>query len=264
MSGGTGAGMLWAASILEINPDCKVSIESVGQGKHKVLIADHFYAHPEEVAHLGLNLYYTHAPTLVGSYPGARAVVTLDTRPLIEKLGELWGEPLVPYFSDYHPVIFGAIINDESQLTIWQRQPHIDPGVTMMVYLNPEGLCAGGTGIYRHNPTGLERLPIVITPELVRLAERHGLSVDTFKSQEGWDGYAEFLNTVLFDSHYAAPENEYINDGNEFWELLHLVEMQPNRMVLFDARMPHSQYLKPDHFRDYYRITQIMYFCGHD
>lgn len=256
--------MLWAKEVLELNPDCRVTLQHVGQAKHKALVADDFYAHPEEMARLALNLYYTDAPGLVGSYPGHRAAVTLDTGPLIRTLAELWGEPLEPYFSDYHPVIFGAILNSQPNLSVWQRQPHIDPGVTMMVYLNPPGLCAGGTGIYRHRPTGLERLPIAVTPELVRLAERHGLRADTFKTQEGWDGYGEFLNTVLFDPRYAAPENEYINDGNEFWELLHLVEMQPNRMVLFDARMPHSQYIKPEHYRDYYRITQIMYFRGHD
>lgn len=36
---------------------------------------------------------------------GGRAVVTLDTGPLIRKLSDLWGEPLEPYFKNHHPVI---------------------------------------------------------------------------------------------------------------------------------------------------------------
>ena len=58
--------------------------------------------------------------------------------------------------------------------------------------------------------------------------------------------------------------NTYINDGNEFWEFLHLIEMRHNRLVIFDGRMPHSQYLKEEQFQDYYRINQIMYFKGQD
>ncbi len=48
--------MLWSKDILEVNPDCRVTVEYVGPGKHKVLIADNFYQHPLEVGRLALNL----------------------------------------------------------------------------------------------------------------------------------------------------------------------------------------------------------------
>ena len=44
--------MLWSKDILEVNPDCRVSVEYVGPGKHKCLIADDFYRNPQEVAGL--------------------------------------------------------------------------------------------------------------------------------------------------------------------------------------------------------------------
>ncbi len=69
---------------------------------------------------------------------------------------------------------------------------------------------------------------------------------------------------MIFNPNYAMRENAYINDGNEFWELLSLIEMRPNRLVIFDGRMPHSQHIQPDQFRDFYRINQILYFKGHD
>lgn len=253
--------MLWSKHILEVNPDCKVTVHRVGKGQHKVLLADDFYRHPEEVGALALNLYYTDTPGLVGSYPGARAMVTLDTAPLIQTLGELWGEPLRPHFSEYQPVIFSAISNKAYKLSPWQRQPHIDQGVTAMMYLNPEGMCAGGTGLYRHRPTGLERLPIQTAAELLEVARQHGFTPEQVKSQ---DGYAEFLNTVFFNPNYAVKENRYINDGNDYWELLYLVEMRPNRLVIFDGRVFHSQHIRPDQYVDYYRINQILYFQGHD
>ncbi len=40
--------------------------------------------------------------------------------------------------------------------------------------------------------------------------------------------------------------------------------MHPNRLVILDGRMPHSQHIQPDQFRDFYRINQILYFKGHD
>lgn len=253
--------MVWSPDVLAVNPRCTVATHRVGPSGRKVLLADDFYLYPERVSELALNLYYTESRSLVGSYPGSRAVITLDTHPLIETLGKLWGEPLIPFHSDYHPVIFSAIINRDYELTPWQRQPHIDQGITAMVYLNPEELCSGGTGLYRHRPTGLDRIPIELTADLIRLAGRHGISAETLRTQEG---YAEFLNTVIFNPDFAVKENTYINDGNEFWELLFLIQMKPNRLVIFDGRMFHSQHILPGQFQDFFRINQILYFRGHD
>ncbi len=71
------------------------------------------------------------------------------------------------------------------------------------------------------------------------------------------------MNTVMFNPSYAMPRNVYINDGNGYWELLYLIEMKPNRLVILDGRMPHSQHIQPGQFRDYYRINQIPYLKGH-
>lgn len=252
---------MWSAEILEVNPGCDVAVHRIGPAGHKILLADNFYQHPQKIAELALGLYYTESRAVVGSYPGSRAMITLDTTPLIQTLGKLWGEPLRPFHAEYHPVIFSAIQNRDYRLTPWQRQPHIDQGVTAMVYLNPEEMCSGGTGLYRHRPTGLSRVPIGLTPELTRLAQQHGISAQALRTQ---DGYAEFMNTVFFRPEYAVRENRYINDGNEYWELLYKIEMKPNRLVIFDGRTFHSQHIAPDQFRDYFRMNQILYFQGHD
>ncbi len=91
----------------------------------------------------------------------------------------------MPFHSDYHPVIFSAIINRNYQLNAWQRQPHLDQGVTVMVYLNPEELCSGGTGLYRHRPTGLDRLPIAMTSDVIQLAQQHGMNTAVLKREDG-------------------------------------------------------------------------------
>lgn len=253
--------MLWSRDILAVNPQCRVSVEEVGPNKRKVLLADGFYLHPEQVSALALNLFYTPSRSLVGSYPGSRAIVTLDTFPLLDTLSDLWGEPLRPYHTDYHPVVFSAIINRDIELTPWQRQPHIDQGVTAMVYLNPDDTCSGGTGLYAHRPTGLDRIPIELSPRLLQLGSQHGFSSTSLTSP---DSYAEFLNTGIFNPDYATKDNSYINQGNDYWQLLYLVQMKHNRLVIFDGRMPHSQFIEGTQFQDCFRINQILYFHGHD
>lgn len=145
--------------------------------------------------------------------------------------------------------------------TPWQRQPHIDQGVTAMVCVNPEEMCSGGIVLYRHRPTDLSRVPIGMKAELETLAQQYGFSDHAFRTQ---DGYAEFINRVFFRPEYAAKENSYINDGNEYWELLYRIDMQPNRLAIFDGRMSHSQHIAPTQFRDYFRMNQILYLQGHD
>ncbi len=252
---------MWSADVLEVNPACDVTVHHVGTANHKVLLADNFYRHPQKIAELALGLYYTESRAVVGSYPGSRAMITLDTTPLIHTMSKLWGEPLKPFHAEYHPVIFSAIQNRDYKLTSWQRQPHIDQGVTAMVYLNPEEMCSGGTGLYRHRPTGLSRVPIGLTTDLTLLAQQHGISAQALRTQ---DGYAELMNTVFFRPEYAAKDNAYINDGNEYWELLYRIDMKPNRLVIFDGRMFHSQHIAQGQFRDYFRMNQILYFQGHD
>lgn len=252
---------MWSADVLEVNPACTVTVHHVGPANHKVLLADNFYQHPQKIAELALGLYYTESRAVVGSYPGSRAMITLDTTPLIQTLSKFWGEPLKPFHAEYHPVIFSAIRNRDYRLTPWQRQPHIDQGISAMVYLNPEELCSGGTGLYRHRLTGLTRVPIGLTAELAKLAQEHGISAQALRTQEG---YAELMNTVFFRPEYAVKENAYINDGNEFWELLYQIEMKPNRLAIFDGRVFHSQHIAQSQFRDYIRMNQILYFQGHD
>jgi hypothetical protein len=188
-------------------------------------------------------------------------MITLNTTPPIQMLSKFWGEPLRPFHTEYHPVIFSAILNRDYQLTPWQRQPHIDQGMTAMVYLNPEDMCSGGTGLYRHRPSGLCRVPLGMTAELAKLAQQHGFSDQAIRTQAG---YAEFINRVFFRQEYAANENSYINDGSEYWELIYRIDMKPNRLVIFDGRMFHSQHIARTQFQNYFRMNQILYLRGHD
>jgi len=182
-----------------------------------------------------------------GNFPGDRSMIWLDTEPLIATLSELWGSPLAPYQA-YQPVVFSALMHPEgARLTVDQRLPHVDPGVTAMIYLNPDAGCAGGTGLYRHRLTGLERIPPGPTPAIREPAARCG-----------------FQDAIVFNPLFAAPEGEYVNDGNDFWELLYLVEMRHNRLVIFDGRTPRSQHIQAGQYSQRIRLNQILYLKARD
>ncbi|WP_447968217.1 DUF6445 family protein [Nitrospira sp. M1] len=241
--------------LFSINVNCDVKVTYVGHGQHKVVTADHFYRHPEKVFAFAQHLPYTNRFEIIGNFPGYRAVAHKDTQPVIQAISQLWNASLHPTFSP-QLVVFSRITNNRYHLNIGQRQPHIDQDITAMIWLNPLESCAGGTGLFRHKPTNLERLPKIPNQEIRALADHFDLADEFFNDP---DGYENFQNSMIFNPLFACQENRYINEGNEYWELLHLIEMKPNRLMIFDGRCFHSQYIQPEHYTNEFRVNQILY-----
>ncbi len=238
-----------------INPHGRVSINHVGRGQHRVVMVEQFYQYPDKVLQLALELPYTDQFEIVGNFPGVRASVNVDTEPVVQAIGEFWGLRLSPFFRP-QPAVFQGITTHHYRLNIGQRQPHIDQDITAMVYLNPVESCMGGTGLYRHRPTELERVPLVPDQAMRALADRLELSDGFFNSAEG---YENFQNSMIFNPLFATSENAYINDGNAYWELLFLIPMKPNCLIIFDGRCFHSQYIQSDQYTQAFRVNQVFY-----
>ncbi len=238
--------------VFVVNPKPDVTVERVGAGKHRVVLVDGFYKHPDRVVELARSLSYVGGGN--GNFPGVRALMSVDTRHLIGATGELWGERLES-FDAFHPVIFSGL-QGGIPLNNGQRQPHLDPGVSALIYLNPSDQCTGGTGLYRHKLTGLEKLPLQPTAEIAQLAVRCGINPESLKTTQG---YTAFQDNIIFNPLFAARGNDYVNEGNDFWERIYLVEMKFNRMVVFDGRQFHSQHLKETDYREHSRLNQLLY-----
>ena len=133
-----------------INPHCRVSVNHVGLGQHKVVLVDDFYQYPDSVLQLALERPYTDQFEIVGNFPGVRASVNVNTDHIVQAISDFWGMRLYPFFHP-QPAVFQGITTQHYRLNIGQRQPHIDQDITAMVYLNPAESCMGGTGLYRHN-----------------------------------------------------------------------------------------------------------------
>ena len=241
--------------LLAINPHHTVSIHHIGLGQHQVVVVDNFYQHPQDVLQVALNLPYTDRFEIVGNFPGVRASLNLETQQLVDTLSSLWGCPLFTFFTP-QPVVFQGIKTRDYRLNVGQRQPHIDQDITAMVYLNPADSCTGGTGLYRHLPTKLERVPIIPDATIRQLADQLELSDEFFATPEG---YENFQNSMIFNPLFARRNNTYINEGNEYWELLKLIDMRPNRLIIFDGRCFHSQYIQSGDYDQAFRVNQIFY-----
>ncbi len=148
----------------------------------------------------------------MGNFPGVRACLDHEHRELVEAMSAIWGCPLY-IFSSPQPVVFQGIKTDNYQLNVGQRQPHIDQDITAMVYLNPAGSCTDGTGVYRHRPTGLERVPPMPDRTIRQLADQLEPSSEFFTSPKG---YENFKNSIIFNPLFACRDNRYINEGNGY------------------------------------------------
>ncbi|MDH5698689.1 MAG: DUF6445 family protein [Nitrospirota bacterium] len=243
------------SDIFALNPHQTVSIQRVGLGQHQVVVVDNFYQYPDEILQVALSLPYTDRFEIVGNFPGVRARLDHEHRKLVESMSAIWGCPLFTFFSP-QPIVSQGIKTENYRLNVGQRQPHIDQDITAMVYLNPADSCTGGTGVYRHRPTGLERVPPMPDATIRQLANQLELSDEFLTSPEG---YENFQNSMIFNPLFACRDNAYINDGNEYWELLKLIEMRPNRLMMFDGRCFHSQYIQSSDYNQAFRVNQILY-----
>lgn len=241
--------------LFTINPRHQLARLHVGEGHHQVVVVDQFYLHHDEILQLALELPYTNRFEIVGNFPGVRASLHCETSGLIQTLSTFWGCALIPFFTP-QPLVFQGIKTHGYRLNIGQRQPHIDQDITAMIYLNPAQSCMGGTGLYRHRPTGLERVPTMPDDTIRQLADQLELSDEFLASP---DGYENFQNSMIFNPLFARRDPSFINEGNEYWELIHLIDMQPNRLIIFDGRCFHSQFIRPGDYDQAFRVNQILY-----
>jgi hypothetical protein len=160
-------------------------------------------------------------------YPGVRTILPdgyVDTvlpllLPLLREVYEIPG-------AFEHQVIqrlFSLIATPPEELGILQRVPHIDamnPWYFATVHhLNPGPYC--GTGIFRHRPTGFERLTSSRYQDFVAAAEAH------MKAN-------------------GVPPAKYIDSSTDHFELIETLEYRQNRMLIYPGNLLHSGLVQPE------------------
>ena len=170
------------------------------------------------------------------AYPGVRTRLPddyVDTLlpPLLSLLRETYE---IPAALEHRLVqsVFSLITTPPEDLGILQRVPHFDtvkPWYFATVhYLNPGNYAA--TGIFRHRPTGFERISDERHPSYVAAAEAH--------MKAG-----------------GLPPPRYIDASTDHYELIEQLEYRPNRLLVYPGNLLHSGLVQPDRDIDWRPAT---------
>jgi len=161
------------------------------------------------------------------AYPGIRAQLPDDyvetlLPALIPLLCEVYEIP-EEYESKLIHQVFSLITTQPEDLSVLQRVPHFDAlnaqYFATVHYLSPGA--HAGTGIFRHRPTGFERISEARYKAYVEAAESHMKA-------------------------HGLPAAQYITSSTDHYELIDEIEYAANRMVIYPGNLLHSGLISPE------------------
>lgn len=161
------------------------------------------------------------------AYPGIRAelpaaYVDAIVPELVTVIRDVYDPPARLEVQLVHR-LYSLITRQPEELAPLQRVPHFDNHSSYYFatvhYLNPGNYA--GTGIFRHRPTGYERVPQNRYPSYVRAAEAHIAA-------------------------NGPPAAKYINASDDHFELIAELEYRPNRLILYPGNLLHSGLIQPE------------------
>jgi len=209
---------------IQVNPESSLQVYAVGEERTLVIIIDDFALDMAEVIDHACQLESFAADET--GYPGVRAPLTrshfvaeLDAiHPLLRKVYS------VPDELAMRPVntAYSLVSTPEHELKPNQRLPHYDSNrryyFAITHYLNAGDF--GGTGLYRHKPTGFETLV--------------GARLDQ---------YIEARDAFLAE--HGDPPQRYFGASDAQYELFDRIDYKPNRLVAYPGYLLHSGLVEP-------------------
>ncbi len=211
---------------IKINSACRLDTRIVGDEKTPIVVIDDPVQSTDELIRYALQQAEFDAGG-DSSYPGIRADLPSAYADALgpQLIGMLSHVFKIPPSARPHLVhqLFSMVTLQPGELEPLQRLPHTDnrsPYYFASVhYLNPG--THGGTGFFRHRPTGFERITN--------------------------DRYESFKHAET--AHIAAngpPAAKYIDSTDEHYELIAEVEYRPNRLAIYPGNILHSGLIIPE------------------
>lgn len=201
-------------------------IFSVGNEQTPVIVIDNFLTETQYLIDLAVDdaVFSSGQRT---AYPGVRSALPepfmcaaiAAVTPVIQQTYAL---PKKSTLGKYHGY-YSLVATLEEQLGVLQRLPHCDTRrpyyFAILLYLNPG--VHGGTGFYRHNPTGFERL-----------------------GEQSFYHYVKAAESFMQDNGLPAEQYYQADDGH--FCLIGSVDYLPNRAVIYPGNLLHSGLIKPE------------------
>ena len=208
---------------LRINPTAAPTVTHVGAERAAVIVTDDFLVDPEALLRCAQHADFDRDATSV--YPGVRAPLPeYYAVPVIDAIGPLLRRVFaVPDERRPRHVGFLCLVaTPPEHLSVMQRLPHFDSRnpyfFAITHYLSPGEF--GGTGLFRHRPTGFE-----------------SVSEDRFNdfclAGEAW------LRM------HGEPPAAYTNATTDHFELYHSIDYRSNRLVAYRGCLLHSGLIEP-------------------
>jgi len=206
--------------VFQVNPAAAPEVFAVGNENTKIIVIDDFSADLAEVRTPACTAA-SFSPDGKSAYPGIRARLPDDyvekvlavVKPLLHKTYA------VPEVLELQTELayYSLLTKQEAELNVSQRIPHFDTNndhyYAVLHYLNNGTF--GGTGFFRHRPTGFER----ITEDRKDVFMR---SASAFMAVRG------------------MPQPKYINRSTNHFELFAQLEYKPDRLVVYPGNLLHS------------------------
>ncbi len=224
--------MVGEAATSEMLPACRLNSElapqllHVGREATPVIVIDDLLTSVQSLVGIACSLSQFSEAQQSG-YPGRRAVLPAEfSRILLQSL-----EPLIRETYGIDPratmrcsrQLFSLATRSETELAVLQRVPHFDTHkplcFALMVYLNSGPF--GGTGFFRHRPTGYERI-----------------------TEERFPGFAESVQRY-FQTH-GFPPPRYCTASDEHFELIESLPYRSNRLLIYPGNLLHSGLFEPE------------------
>lgn len=210
---------------ININSDLSLQVITVGVNETPVIIIDDFLVNTDDIINNACN----DAEFKVVSntyYPGIRAF--LPRNYVIKVLQAIYQDICriykIPQYLQLKPqeTYYSLITKAETELHLLQRMPHFDTSrpfyFAVLHYLNNDN--HGNTGLFRHKPTGLDKI------------EDHNVEFYLASAQR------------FIDNNGESPQ-EYCTRTNEHFELYEQIEYRPNRLVIYPGQLLHSSIISP-------------------
>jgi hypothetical protein len=212
-------------SIIQVNPRGSLQVRYVGQEKTPVITIDNFVVDTSEIIDCAC-LPAAYGPDRHSSYPGVRAPLPRDyVLAVLNSIHRLLFQVYrVPAELGLKPAntVYSLVSTAPEDLSLAQRVPHFDSTgpwhLAILHYLNPGDFCA--TGLFRHRPTGFERISQERLARFIESSEEHVRA-------------------------HGQPPRQYISDSTDHFELYDRVGYQANRLVVYPGNLLHSGLVDP-------------------